>query len=1259
MKQSFERKLFPYTIATFGFMVFFFGFLYVQTASAGYFDYDDVVVIVNDASATSTAIGTYFQVARSIPDIQMIHISTPEMETVTRAVFESDIRSPVENYLQANNLASTTNYIVTTKGVPLRVNGTDGQTGTKASVDQELMLILGSNASFIGGGGSPMNAYKDKNERFSSVAYGYYLVTRLTGYTIQDVENLIDRSDVATTTNAGIFVLDVSPNHDISGYQQVNDWMRAAAPILTAKGYSVTLDETNTYLTGQTNVLGYYSWGSNDCCDTNNAIPGNTWVNGAIGETAVSFGGRSFTTGTSYGQSLVADWIAEGITGISGYVYEPFIMALAHADTLFDRYTDGYNLADSYSMANFNLSWQQVVVGDPKTIIVKKPLPFSLSSPSDNTISLSASPTLTWGDSVSYNTISTYQLFIDGALNKDNVAATSTTPSADLPSGTHTWHIEALDTLGNTATSTETYTINIIPEYSAGSHVFYVDNVLGDDANPGTQAAPYATIGKAAGIAQAGDTVMIIKNNNEPYREMVTPANSGTSGAYITFQGVSPSSKPEIWGSADVSDGWSSYDGGNSDTYQKSVVTNPVIVAAGASIGNLAKKVNGVSQDSLNAGEWYWTGGNLYYRLAGGENIATLHMEAGTRSYGIKGSDKSYIRYQNLFVKYANVQGIFAASNSLVQNIEVESCQSGIYLSDTNSKIYYSVARHNNIYGIHIGILSNGNQIYNSVAYGNGDSGIYVFLSGTNASLKNTVSAGNGSYAFSFYLVSPLSGFTADHNNWDANSDETWPTYQGTNNQENIAPLFRDALGGDFRFEQFSPNIDTGADVGLITDILGNPIYGTPDIGAYEYQPPYTIGTHAPSADGSLRIYADGKYRYTAATSTASVADFTVTPVGGFGAGDYAEYLNVFITDWQTSGTYAKAWTESSSYATTTAHIIGGLKASTYYMVTIDGSDYVSAQTDANGYLTFNYTGGYSSHTFGIGEDTNASSATVAGPPDNYTVPQSGDITFSWNAPSGSPDVASYGLFIDGSPYGDSVASTTTSLAVNADNFNCGSHSWYVRTTDTAGNAAHSSPRTVSRICGGGAPSGSVSLPMIVASSSVSSSLSGNALAHVDDVITLPSATTTLANEVEEPSLRLPILISTYQFTTTLRLGDHGDGVIALQQILRQQGFFLYPEGEITGYYGVLTMRAVRRFQCARNIICSGTEAATGYGVFGPMTRNALNALIHASASTTPDDELIISLQKQIEELRKQLVSLLELMVTEMRKVLQNGQKTL
>jgi hypothetical protein len=33
-----------------------------------------------------------------------------------------------------------------------------------------------------------------------------------------------------------------------------------------------------------------------------------------------------------------------------------------------------------------------------------------------------------------------------------------------------------------------------------------------------------------------------------------------------------------------------------------------------------------------------------------------------------------------------------------------------------------------------------------------------------------------------------------------------------------------------------SPAIDAGVDVGLTKDFEGNPIVGTPDIGAYEYQ---------------------------------------------------------------------------------------------------------------------------------------------------------------------------------------------------------------------------------------------------------------------------------------------------------------------------------------------------------------------------------------------------------------------------------------
>ena len=54
----------------------------------------------------------------------------------------------------------------------------------------------------------------------------------------------------------------------------------------------------------------------------------------------------------------------------------------------------------------------------------------------------------------------------------------------------------------------------------------------GNDDNPGTEAAPFQTIGKAAGLMVAGD-VCYIKAG--VYREVLDPANGGTAAAPITF----------------------------------------------------------------------------------------------------------------------------------------------------------------------------------------------------------------------------------------------------------------------------------------------------------------------------------------------------------------------------------------------------------------------------------------------------------------------------------------------------------------------------------------------------------------------------------------------------------------------------------------------------------------------------------------------------------------------------------------------------
>lgn len=48
-------------------------------------------------------------------------------------------------------------------------------------------------------------------------------------------------------------------------------------------------------------------------------------------------------------------------------------------------------------------------------------------------------------------------------------------------------------------------------------------------------------------------------------------------------------------------------------------------------------------------------------------------------------------------------------------------------------------------------------------------------------------------------------------------------------------PLFKNKANYDYSLVSNSPAINAGIDVGLTSDILGNPIIGSPDIGAYEY----------------------------------------------------------------------------------------------------------------------------------------------------------------------------------------------------------------------------------------------------------------------------------------------------------------------------------------------------------------------------------------------------------------------------------------
>ncbi len=94
--------------------------------------------------------------------------------------------------------------------------------------------------------------------------------------------------------------------------------------------------------------------------------PHFTWLDGSIAETAVSTGGRTFVLNSSYGQSLVSDLLDDGVSGVKGYVYEPYLSAISNPEQLLSCYADGYTMTECYAASNVLLSWMGTVIGDPK-----------------------------------------------------------------------------------------------------------------------------------------------------------------------------------------------------------------------------------------------------------------------------------------------------------------------------------------------------------------------------------------------------------------------------------------------------------------------------------------------------------------------------------------------------------------------------------------------------------------------------------------------------------------------------------------------------------------------------------------------------------------------------------------------------------------------------------------------------------------------------------------------------------------------------
>jgi uncharacterized protein (TIGR03790 family) len=338
-------------------------------------NYNDVAVIINLNSELSQTIGNHFKTVRNIPAQNMIYVDAPTTEIIDSAQFVQ-IKNQIENYLTNTNLKDSINYLVTTKGIPLKVGNNcvfDSLPGMScASFDSEIGLILGDYSSFIGNSGPLQNPYYGNTTHFSRANFGFYLVTRLDGYTLPDVINLIERSGtgIGINKNSTKTIVDVSNGYDQDSIY-FSDVFTPAYDFLSENSWNSILDLNFPALKEQTNVFLYLGVG-------HGPLPFQRldyeFVKGSA--SIMEMCSSSFTFDFELkGENdlLLGDLIADGCTAGYGNVNYIFFGNIMNPALFVDCYlnpTENFNLAEAFYMAGRTLSWQTVLIGDPKSSVV-------------------------------------------------------------------------------------------------------------------------------------------------------------------------------------------------------------------------------------------------------------------------------------------------------------------------------------------------------------------------------------------------------------------------------------------------------------------------------------------------------------------------------------------------------------------------------------------------------------------------------------------------------------------------------------------------------------------------------------------------------------------------------------------------------------------------------------------------------------------------------------------------------------------------
>ncbi len=167
------------------------------------------------------------------------------------------------------------------------------------------------------------------------------------------------------------------------------------------------------------------------------------------------------------------------------------------------------------------------------TVDATPPLTVTLSSPSTGTITSATRPLFSWGPTSDAGTgLAKYQLYIDGVLNRDNIAAlnTSITPTTALADGSYSWKVVAADNAGNIRES-DAYSLGIdtvsptVSQVSVAASTPVSATIIWSSSEPTSSQVEYGTTTSYGSTSSESDTATRVISHSVAITGL-TPGNT-------------------------------------------------------------------------------------------------------------------------------------------------------------------------------------------------------------------------------------------------------------------------------------------------------------------------------------------------------------------------------------------------------------------------------------------------------------------------------------------------------------------------------------------------------------------------------------------------------------------------------------------------------------------------------------------------------------------------------------------------------------